>query len=99
MAERLPSEPTLTERIHQYRAGTISWGDLILIVGDCPWRDPDLPPSDDWNAWDPPPDTFQDGTFGEVTGAHVDGLLTDEEYELLLTAFEASFNGGRGLPS
>ncbi len=88
MAEQLPPEPTITERIRQYRAGRISWGDLVLIVADFPWRDPVLPAADDWNAWDPPPDTFQNGTFGEVTGAHLDELLTDEEYETLLVTFE-----------
>lgn len=88
MTQQRSPEPTITERIRQYRAGRISWGDLILIVDGYPWRDPDLPASDDWNAWDPPPDTFQDGTFGEVTGAHVDELLTDDEYERLLSVFQ-----------
>ncbi len=90
MSEQLPSEPTITARIHQYREGKISWGDLVLIVAAYPWRDPVLPAFDDWNAWDPPPDTFQEGTFGEVTGAHVDDLLTDDEYEALLGVFERS---------
>lgn len=35
-----------------------------------------------------PPDTFQVGTFGEVTGAHVDELLTDDEYDVLLMVLE-----------
>jgi hypothetical protein len=34
-----------------------------------------------------PSHLFQEGTFGEVIGAHVDELLSDEEYEHLLGVF------------
>lgn len=51
----------------------------MTAVRTYPWHAPDLPASDDWNGWAALPDTFQTGTWGEVTGALLDELLTDDE--------------------
>lgn len=79
----------ITKRIEQYRRREISWEDLLAAVRNYPWHAPDLPDAGDWNGWAAGPDTFQIGTWGQVTGAHIDELLTDDEYFALTDAYDA----------
>jgi hypothetical protein len=69
------SQPTMggiTDAIIKYRAGSITWHELVAFFEKYPWRMPDLPDSGDYLAWDELPDTFQEGTWGEVMGCHLD---------------------------
>ena len=79
----------VTETIEQYERGEITWDDLVTFVKTYAWRDPVLPDAGDYNAWSAGPDTFQAGTWGEVTGTHLDELLTDDEYFALTDIFDA----------
>ena len=80
---------TVTATIMNYRNGEATWDDLVSFIKEFPWHDPDLPDSGDWNGWAAGPDTFQTGTWGEVTGLHLDEVLTDDEYFALTDIFDA----------
>lgn len=86
---RAAESSTVTSTIQQYARGETSWDELVEFVQAFPWTDPHLPSAGDYNAWSAGPDTFQAGTWGEVTGTHVDGLLTDDEYAALTEIFDA----------
>ena len=81
---------SVTATIERYRAGELTWNELVAFVTSYPFTVPDLPDSMDWIEWDTPPDTFQTGTWGEVTAAEVDGLLTLDEYITLTDAYDAA---------
>ena len=80
---------SVTATIERYRAGELTWHELVAFITSYPFTVPDLPDSMDWIEWDTPPDTFQTGTWGEVTAAEVDGLLTLDEYFTLTDAYDA----------
>src|SRR4051794_6047989 len=70
-----PASDGVTDTITMYRAGLISWDDLVAFFKTYPWRMPNLPDAGDYLGWDAGPDTFQEGTWGEVMGCHLDELL------------------------
>ena len=85
------SEETVTARIHRYRNGEITWDALVTFFKEFPWHAPDLPDSGDYLAWDVPPNTLQAGTWGEVIGAHLDELLTDDDFFALMDVYDSVF--------
>lgn len=84
------SSTSATDAIMQYRRGEIAWRDLVAFVEHYAWQEPDLPDAGDWNGWAAGPNTFQLGTWGEVTGLHLDEVLTDDEYFALTEVYDAA---------
>ena len=86
--EPQPDGTEVTATITKYHDGNITWNDLVAFIKQHPWQAPNLPDAMDYNGWDGPPDTFQDGTWGEVHGAFWEELLTEDEYWKLTDIFD-----------
>lgn len=80
----------LTAVITRYHDGAVTWPELVAFIGAYPFKLPVVPDSSDYNAWELY-DSFQPGTWGEVSGCEVDELLTIEEYGTLMEQHDARY--------
>ena len=80
----------LTAVITRYHDGEIGWPELVAFIGSYPFKLPDVPDSSDYTAWELY-DSFQPGTWGEVSDCEVDELLTIDEYGTLTAQHDARY--------
>ena len=80
----------LTVVITRYHDGEIAWPELVAFIGAYPFKLPEEPDSSDYTAWELY-DSFQPGTWGEVSGCEADDLLTIDEYGTLMAQHDARY--------
>lgn len=87
----------ITDQIQRFVDGRLAREELVRYLVEHQYETSALTknyPSDPYEQWvhSEAADRFEDGTFGEVTGAWASELLPDDVYMDVLSEFERKFN-------
>lgn len=92
----MPNTSTITTMIEQYRAGKVSWNDLLSTLANHRYTPPSYFDKPDMTMYDlEDVNREEPGTWNEVTAAADRGLLTNSEYTQIHSAMCAAHGDDR----